>query len=212
MLEVNRNPDLVRRVAIYRRESITDTQADMMLHAIGADNRKERMYLGRKIYHAYRNYYDAGGEDDLTEKGYATKVNGCYHLTPEGLQLLELLTDATIYNDYSNVADCREDLLTAFMKADVYCGYGCWFPASVKGIARSLNMPLALARETARELAEEGLLKKGHCGGIDDEGYPYCVHGYYLTQKARECDKWEKLKKAEYEYIEDEIFGKENKS
>ena len=47
----------------YFPEEITDNQAEMMLHALGADNRSYRTYDKRKYYHAYRNYFDAGGTD-----------------------------------------------------------------------------------------------------------------------------------------------------
>lgn len=208
MIKITHDQDLVRRVIIARQPPITDHQAELMLHAIGADYKKERRYLGRKIYHAYRNYYDAGGYDiklwnDLVAKGYAEKGGHFYHVTTDGLRLLELMTNSTIYDNYDCVADCKTEVLKFFMKADVYCGYGCWFPTSAKSVAVNLMMPLDLARKTSKKLAEEGLLVRGHEGGISDEGYPYCHHGYYLTQKARDTysEYYSEMKKQEYEYI-----------
>lgn len=210
MLKINSEPDLLRSIILSREEPVTQQQVEMMLHAIGADHKKERTYLGRKYYHAYRNYYDAGGSDteqweDLTRKGYAEKRR-FYHVTASGLRLLELMTGAVIYDSYDCVGDCKSPMLTAFMKADVYCGHGCWFPTSVKDISESLKIPLALARKTARKLEEEGLIVKGHFGGITDEGYPYCRHGYYLTEKARKTERWEMLWRNEVEYIQKEVL------
>ena len=208
MLKINSEPDLLRSIIISRQATVTQHQAEMMLHAIGADHKKERTYLGRKYYHAYRNYYDAGGSDaeqweDLTKKGYA-KRRRFYHVTTDGLHLLELMTDAVIYDSYDCVADCKKPMLEAFMKADVACCWGCWFPTSVRSVAKSLMIPLVLARKTARKLEEEGLIEKGHFGGITDEGFPYCRHGYFLTDKARKSEKWEALKQEEYDYINKE--------
>lgn len=192
-------------------DPVTEYQAEMMLHAIGADHKKERTYLKRKYYHAYRNYYDAGGSDagqweDLVEKGYAEKRR-LYHVTTDGLRLLELLTGAVIYDNYACVADCKTPMLTAFMKADVYCGWGCWFPTSAKTIAEYLKIPLTLARKTARKLEEEGLIEKGHFGELTDEGFPYCRHGYFLTEKARQSKRWEALHQIEIDYINTSLRG-----
>lgn len=40
----------------------TQKQADLMLHAIGADSRKARRYKEKSFYHAYRNGFDADVE------------------------------------------------------------------------------------------------------------------------------------------------------
>lgn len=214
MLQIERDLPIYRQAIISRHEPITDKQAELMLHAIGADNKKSRHYMGRKIYKAYRNYYDAGGSDielwdDLVSKGYADKSR-FYHVTHYGLEILGLITNSTIYGNYHNVADCRKDVLEQFMRVDAYHGYGCWFPTSAKAISKVLHIPLQLARETARSLADEGLIKKGHCGGMDCDGEIHCIHGYFLTDKAREkySERYEELKKAEYAYINGE--GKDN--
>ena len=73
----------------YYPEEISDDQADMMLHALGADYRSFRKYRERRYYHAYRNFYDAGGRDvaawdDLVAKGYARK-HDVYHVTVKGI-------------------------------------------------------------------------------------------------------------------------------
>lgn len=206
--------DPVLRLRIAKLPEVTEDQAVKMLHAIGADHRRARKYQGRLIFRAYRNYYDAGGADiaawdDLVTKGYAEK-DGCYSVTPPGLSLLELLTGRNvIYDDYANYADCREIVLTQFLGADVYCGYGCWYPTSAATVAKALHLPLALAREACRNLVEEGYLVKGHEGGMDEDGKLYCIHGYFATEKARQLPKWKELHDAEMEYINRQINGEE---
>lgn len=206
--------DLITRVKIGRMPGVTQYQAEMMLHAIGADNKKPRMYLGRQIYHAYRNYYDAGGEDieawkDLVSKRYAEK-HTFYHVTPQGLDILELLTGrSTIYDAYENYGDCRTIVLTQFLGADVYCGYGCWLPTSARTVSEALHIPYALVRETCRRLVEEGYLIKGHDGGMDEDGQIHCYHGYYITDKARGLEKWKVLYDAEMAQLNKMLNGKD---
>lgn len=198
--------DLAARAVLNKMPEVTERQAEMMLHAIGADRKAPRNYMGRQIYHAYRNHYDAGGKDieawaDLVNKGYAEK-HTFYRVTPPGLDLLELLTGySTIYDDYANYADCRTAVLTRFLSADVYCGYGCWLPTSAANVGRILHIPVTLVREACRNLVEEGYLVKGHSGGMDDDGQVHCYHGYYITDKARGLEKWQALHDAEMAFL-----------
>lgn len=208
--------DLAARSTLKHMPEVTEQQAVKMLHAIGADHRRVRTYRGRMIYHAYRNYYDAGGADiaawdDLVTKQYAEKMNAhatYYGVTPRGLSLLELLTGrSVIYDDYDNYADCRLSVLAEFLRADVYCGYGCWFPTSAASVSKLLHLPLDLAREACRNLAAEGLIERGHYGELDDDGHLHCLHGYYATEAARRLPKWKELHDAEMEYLNRTING-----
>lgn len=216
-LKVNRDKlSLYHEQLLLAYPEITDHQADLMLHAIGADNRKFRKYKGSKFYHSYRNYYDAGGSDveiwnDLVDKGFADHRGHFYHVTTKGIKVLEFLTQCRIWDNYENVADCKKDVLEYMIKADVFCGYGCWNPVSSGEISLQLSIPKQLVRKTLNKLSEEGLVFKGHYGGIDDEGYPYCRHGWYLAEKAREKykERYDALQKAEYARINREINGHE---
>lgn len=202
--------DPVLRLRIAKLPEVSEDQVAKMLHAIGADHKRVRMYQGRMIYHAYRNYYDAGGADvaawdDLVSKGYAQRLT-CYGVTPLGLDLLELLTGrSTIYDDFDNYADCRLAVLTQFLSADVYCGYGCWMPTSAATVAKALHIPLALVREACRNLASEGYIEKGHYGEMDDDGAVHCCHGYFATELARQLPKWKELHDAEMECINRQV-------
>lgn len=212
LLKVNREGmSTIDKLLLHRsyEEEITDYQAEMMLHALGADNKAYRTYEKSKYYHAYRNYYDAGGEDvsewnDLVKKGYAEK-HSFYHVTVNGIRVLEFLTQCRIWNNYHCVAECRYSVLVEMMKDSVFCGYECWLPTSSQELSLRLAIPKKLILETLRKLSDEGLVIKGHYGDMDTDGIIYCKHGWFLTEYAQEKyrEKYEELKKAEYKKIND---------
>lgn len=187
-------------------EEVSDYKAEMMLHALGSDNRPYTTYKGQKTFHAYRNYYDAGGHDaeewnDLVSKGYATKkANGMYHVTVKGIRVLEFLTQCRIWDNYLCVADCWNAVLIEMMKDDVFCGYGCWLPTTSRELSFRLAIPQKLVLKTLRSLEYGGYVMKGHFGGQDEDGYVHCKHGWYLTKHAQEqfAEKYEEIKKDEY--------------
>ena len=195
----------------YFPEEVTDNQAEMMLHALGADSKPYRTYDKRKYYHAYRNHFDAGGADieqwnDLVAKGYAEK-SGFYRVSVRGIHLLEYLTPCRIWDAYDNLADCRHVVLKALMQDDVFCGYESWLPSSSQELSLRLAIPRELVLETLKELAGEGLCKKGYYGEMDDDGYVHCKHGWFLTKQARQqySAEYEALKQAEYKKIDDSL-------
>ena len=69
-----------------------------------------------------------------------------------------------------------------------------------------MTYAISLARDTAKHLEENGYIVKSYYGGMDEEGYPYCIHGYYLTDKARQMERWKVLHDAEVAYIENDIL------
>lgn len=198
----------------YYPEEVSNYQANMMLHALGADNKEYRIYKGNKIYHSYRNYYDAGGDDievwnDIVTKRYADHKGHFYHVTVRGIRVLEYLTRCRIWDDYQNVADCWYAVMVELMKDNVFCGYGCWLPSSSNDLSLRLAIPQKLVLETLHHLEKIGLAMKGYYGDIDDEGFPHCKHGWFLTKKACEVykEKYEELKKAEEKKINDSLRG-----
>lgn len=210
LLEINREA-LTKEEAEVFKESyppVTDHQAEMMLHALGADNRSYHTYKGSRVYRAYRNGYDAGGKDvaawdDLVTKKFARKGRFCYNVTVEGIHMLEFIVQCRIWNDYVGVTDCKRDVLHAMMERDVFCGYECWLPTTAVQLSEDLAICPSLIRDTLKALAEEGLVAKGSYGGVTDEGYPYCHHGWYLTEKAKElnAEEYKKLQNEEYERL-----------
>ena len=195
----------------YYPEEISDDQADMMLHALGADYRSFRKYRERRYYHAYRNFYDAGGRDvtawdDLVANGYARK-HGVYHVTVKGIHALEYLTQCRIWGNYQCPADCRYVVLVELMRDSVSCGNGCWLPTSSNELSMRLAIPRSLILETLKELTADDLVRKDYYGEMDDEGYVHCKHGWTLTKAAKEKyhEKYEELQQAEYQKIEDSL-------
>lgn len=212
-LKREKDLDLVRRMYIHHHGgSVSNIQLEQMLHAIGADNKKARSYLGKLTYHAYRNYYDAGGADielwdDLVSRDYADHHGHFYHVSVGGLRLLEIMTGATIYGNYHTVGDCKVKMLKTIMEHECACTSGSWVPVSAKSLARQLKLPVELARKTAKFLTENGFIVKDHYGGMDEDGQVFCYHGYCLTDKARELEVYEEIQKAEYSYINRMLKG-----
>ena len=216
MLKVDRDRLSTVQTILFNRhfpQDVSDRQAEMMLHALGADNQPARTYRSNRFYHAYRNHFDAGGADvaewtDLVAKGYAEK-HTFYHVTVKGIHLLEWLTQCRIWDARHNVADCRRAVLEELMKDAVSCGYGCWLPTSSRELSLRLAVPQKLVLETLRQLAEEGLAKRDFYGEMDEDGYVHCKHGWTLTLagEKRYPDRYEALKQAEYKRINDSLRG-----
>ena len=182
-----------------------------MEHCVGLDYKKARKNRnGEYYYKPYRNYYDAGGNDieiweDLKKLGMANK-GSTYHLTSKGLDALSQITGIIIYSANADcLADAKREVLRAFIDQDVAICYGCWFPTSTKHISSLTRIPLQMVRRCVKKLVEEGLLVKGHEGGCDDEGNPYCYHGYFCTKKAEELDYWKKAHQREVDYINESL-------
>ena len=219
-LEIDRDAMTLIERCIFDRnfpEPISDNQAEMMLHALGADHRKYKTYRGCKIFHAYRNYFDAGGLDadgwdDLVSNGYARKA-GTYHVSVRGIRALEFLTHCRIWDDYENAADCRGVVLDELMKDNVFCGYGCWLPTSSSDLSLRLAIPRPLVLETLRELEKDGLAKRDYFGEKTDEGYVRCKHGWILTLAAQEkfSERLAELRAEEYRRLDEMVSkGAEN--
>ena len=183
----------------------TQKQADLMLHAIGADSRKARRYKQKYFYHAYRNGFDADGDDvaewdELVKMHLAIKKR-TYHVTLAGINVLEVLTNSTIYL-VDCVGDAKPKVLTYLIKNACYCGYGCWIPVPIWVIADRVHAPKRVVRETLQELVNDGLVVKTYYGECDDEGFPHCWHGWGLTDKARELDEYKQAWEEECRKIE----------
>ena len=175
--------DDISLIFLERVPECSTKQERMMLHAIGADNRSVRKTsYGQNVYFAYRNYYDAGGTDieqwdDLVAKGYAVN-KGVYKVTTDGLRYLEIVTGGSIiYDDYSNYADCRDVILDEYIINDKYGQ----LPISAVAVAKKKHIPIGLARQACRNLANEGYLNANRAKGQSVFG----DYGYFLTEKAK---------------------------
>ena len=195
---------------------ISENQKAKMLHAIGWNERSERIYTrgGTRYFKPYRNYYDAGEVDspawkDLVLKKFARQYDsGCYTVTNKGLDILSCIMQTYIYcNNSDCIGDAKLAVMDVLIADACYCGYGCWIPNGAKSIAKRARLPLALTRDTLRYLEGEGLVARSHYGEIDDEGYPHCWHGWVMTAKGKERykERYERAWKAECEYLDKSI-------
>lgn len=188
---------------------LTEAQIDYMKHAVGFCEGKVRKYRENLYYKPYRNYFYTTVKNtewqSLVDQGFAEKLirekGFYYYLTIEGLDILSKLTGITVYSENAwSKYDAKEEVLRRFIDMDVAICYGCWFPTSAKHIAAISRIPLTTVREAIKLLKEEGYLERGHEGGISEDG-PYCRHGYFVTDKARELDYWKEAHRREVDYI-----------
>ena len=198
-----------RKKTDYYNRLINQTE-----HCVGLDYKKPYKRNGKLFYKPYRNYFDTEDVmwDALVEIGYAYK-NRMYHLTIDGLSWLSSMNNIYIYNHYSDSPpDIYWEVMKFFCECDVAVCYGCWFPVSAKSCAANLRLPILEIRNAIKRLIGEGYLVKSHYGGIDEEGFPYCVHGYYSTPKMRETDEWIKAYKKEMEWLNKSLNSKEEET
>lgn len=67
---------------------------------------------------------------------------------------------------------------------------------SVHDIANQLMASEYQTRKCVRQLVNDGLAKVEHSGGIDDDGYPHCYHGFAITKAATQTQTYRDADKA----------------
>ena len=170
---------------------ITELERDRMEHCIGFTCRKIYTRGKVKYFKPYRNFYDAGGSDisiweGLSKKGYAkSNDKNLFWITNKGLEALSDIEKVYIYskNACCNVIDAKKDVIDVLLEDYVeISNMGC--PAPAESIARRARLPKRLVLETLHYLRDKlGYVTYEHFGGIDEEGFPHCYHGWSLTQK-----------------------------
>ncbi|MBR3163802.1 hypothetical protein IKF15_00625 [Candidatus Saccharibacteria bacterium] len=176
------------------RELLGEKAIKLMEHCIGYDPGRVYWRHGKKYYKPWRNHFCAGGSDlevwdglkkqGFAESGAANKVN--FWLNNAGLSILSAAERVYIYNDAAsgNEVDASPEVIRVLLDHAVFCGYGNWIPPGSEGIAKAARLPLKLTRETLKYLRDErGYVKHIYDGGADDEGFPYCTHGWILSEK-----------------------------
>ena len=63
---------------------------------------------------------------------------------------------------------------------------------SVSDLSGSLNETKYCVRKRMKELEADGLVKKSYEGGVDGEGFPYCCHGWRITERTKCTDMYER--------------------
>lgn len=66
---------------------------------------------------------------------------------------------------------------------------------SVNRMANTLAWTEHRTRLAMRELRANGLAKVSHEGGCDEEGKPWCIHGWSITRKAKESSQYKEIEK-----------------
>ena len=73
---------------------------------------------------------------------------------------------------------------------------------SIPHLARCLNESKYRIRKLMKELEADGAVRRSYDGGIDDDGYPHCYHGWSITKKTYDSELYKKCDKeaiAEFE-------------
>lgn len=91
----------------------------------------------------------------------------------------------------------KDDLLLAMceLTATIPVGYE-YNIYSISVLAKRLNISKHVARKYIKQLEAEGLVCKAYEGGCDEDGYPYCYHGWSITKIAADSDIFKKCYKA----------------
>lgn len=200
------------------KQLVNETEIKLMEHCIGFNEKGAYYRSGRFYFKPYRNHFNPGGTDKeiwagLKEKGLADcrlYDNGEYNywVNSSGLAILSAIEHCHIYSDAAsgNRIDASRDVIKALLDDAVYCGYGCWLPSGADDIAKRARLPKRLTIETLRYLRDEkGYAKHVYEGGIDDEGFPHCTHGWILTQKwiDEHRDRYVARQQEEYKRMEE---------
>ena len=73
----------------------------------------------------------------------------------------------------------------------------CYDPKiySVPNLSRRLNKTKYSIRKLMEELEADGFVRKTHIGGTDEDGYPYCYHGWSITEQTFDSDMYKQCYK-----------------
>ena len=170
-------------------------ELDFIGHAIGYDVKKVYHRNGRLYFKPYRNrfYCEANNEvwNGLVKKGFAERANPnkdgmtYFHVTRECLAELTLETSIYFYsaNASGNEIDAQEGVIEVLLDHAVYCGYGCWIPPGARQVAHSARLPYKLTLTTLNYLKKRGYANHYYEGGMDEDGFVHCTHGWGLSKK-----------------------------
>lgn len=214
--------NLPKDATIYPFPSaFNEKELDVIGHAIGYDVRKVYRRRGQLYFKPYRNYFYCKADDEvwsgLVKKRFAESANAdkdgmaYFSVTNECLAELTLETSIYFYAESANgnEIDAKEDVITVLLDHAVYCGYGCWIPPGAKKIAFRARLPYKLTLLTLNYLKKCGYVTHFYEGGIDDEGFPHCTHGWGLSKKWIEenNERYKARQQEEYKRM-DEISAK----
>lgn len=67
-----------------------------------------------------------------------------------------------------------------------------WRPYPSTAIAKQMNISVGKVRYMLKKLKEQGLVESFREGGQTEEGQVYCMHGFGITEKAKETEEYKK--------------------
>lgn len=181
-----------------------------MENCIGLDDKKPYMRAGKYFYKPYRNYYDAGPEDEpmweaLVEKHLAWRVT-MYHLTIEGFYLLGLQMGIYIYNSSEGDRLLRE-VKDYFIYRSMDCSHGCWYPITKGEVMRGCLLTREKVNWAIQKLLEEGWIEHYEYAGRTGDGFPVYRRGFTASKKLEETDEYKRAWKEECEALDAIIRG-----
>lgn len=91
----------------------------------------------------------------------------------------------------------KNDLLLYLCKRTAMILVGSYGPCiySVPHLSRHTGETKYHIRKMLKELEADALVTKTYEGGIDDDGYPHCYHGWSITRKAEETEMYKRCYK-----------------
>lgn len=98
----------------------------------------------------------------------------------------------------------KDDLLLELCRLTAMVPAGGYSPNiySIPTLSRRLRETKYRIRKLIKELEADGAVKKTYEGGINDDGYPGCYHGWSITKKTADSDMFKQCYKEALEDYE----------
>lgn len=72
-----------------------------------------------------------------------------------------------------------------------------WHPFPATCISRELGISIGKVRYHLKKLKEKGLVESVCEGGMTEDGEVYCLHGWHITDKAKETSEYKEAARKE---------------
>lgn len=73
---------------------------------------------------------------------------------------------------------------------------------SIPRLSKNLNQTKYSIRKLIKELEADGAVAKTYEGGIDEDGYPHCYHGWSITEQTMKTNMYKQCEKEALEEYE----------
>lgn len=87
-------------------------------------------------------------------------------------------------------------------KVDIMGGY---IPISSTVIARCTKLSIGKVKYRLKKLKEQGLIIADSYGSSTEDGEPFCIHGYTITEKAKHTDEYKQAWAQERQLCKDTL-------